>query len=116
MPIVCQESYKKAKLIAMRFTQRSWFRPIGSALATSDSVSSRVPCLIASVSLVCQVSSGAYICSTSSSTGFFELWGNRFDGILQFRLSIHRMSACGSLHLSPTAARGCLFDDDRIKN
>lgn len=55
--------------------------------------------------LVSSIPSGSYNLSMSSSVGFPEIGGDRFDGDLQFIFSLHIMSGCRSWYLFPSAAR-----------
>jgi hypothetical protein len=47
--------------------------------------------------------------------GFPELRGEGCDRDFQFKLYLHIMSGCGSLHLFLFAAGGSLFDDNWIR-
>lgn len=62
------------------------------------------------VFLVSSIPSGPCKLSTSSSSGFHELLGERLDGELLFMAVCQRLllsgSGCGSLYLRPSAAGG----------
>lgn len=64
------------------------------------------------VLLVYTVSSGSCTLPTSSALRFPELRLGEFDGDLIFRLILHVMSGCWSLHLFPSTERGSFPDDD----
>jgi len=44
--------------------------------------------------------------------GFPELLGEGFDGDLQFKVSLHIISGCGSLHAFLHGIRGSFSEDD----
>lgn len=74
-------------------------------------------CLVDSeghIFLVFSIHSGSHNISAPFSEGYPELWGERFEGDLQFTLSLHVRLGCGCLYLFPSAARGSLFDDNQI--
>lgn len=86
-------------------------------LAASGSVSSCVPCLADSEGHVLPLSSlpsDSYDLSASSSRAFPELSWKGSDGDLQWRLSLHIVSGCGSLHLFPSAPGRSLYPDSRL--
>ena len=77
-------------------------------LAAYISVRKYAPCLVDSeilVFLAFSISVVSCNSSTSSSTGFPKFRVEEFDAYIQFRLNLHIMSCCGSLHLYPLAAK-----------
>ena len=85
----------KTDLITIVYMQRTWCWSLGlllQALWTHmcfDYSESHVL-------LVSSILSGSYNLSASSSSGFFELRREEFDGVLPFRISLYVMSNCGS--------------------
>lgn len=61
------------------------------------------------------IPSGSYHLSASSSLGLPEIWGDRDDGALQYRLFLCVMSGSGSLNLFCFVARWSLSENDRIR-